>query len=88
MTFISGHPIINDNLYNSEAFGPSRAKGGLPGDIDTVQVSNKCNECRYLSLLVYNNNSLCMFLANLLKLLDLTVINLYLGYIMSYNIFS
>lgn len=24
-----GHPIVNDNFYNSEAFGPERGKGGV-----------------------------------------------------------
>ena len=29
LLLVAGHPIVNDSFYNSEAFGPSRGKGGV-----------------------------------------------------------
>jgi 23S rRNA-/tRNA-specific pseudouridylate synthase len=42
MTFMfSGHPIINDPIYNSPAFGPNRGKDGEYGKtVEQVKFSN------------------------------------------------
>lgn len=40
-----GHPIINDPLYNSFAFGPEKGKGARYGKtMDEVRVCRKCSD--------------------------------------------
>ena len=49
---LSGHPIVNDHIYNTTAWGPSKGKGGDYGKSDekvtVLHILKKVNLVQYI----------------------------------------